>query len=80
MSLYKFYSPPLLISIYSIAASIQQQAHSLGGHFPLCHPQSLPNSNLPSHSLLVGEVYDPKASWNKMKTHSTISCRKVNNA
>ena len=61
--------PHFLISIYLVAASIQLQAHSLDGHFTLCHSESLLNSNLPSHLLFVGEMYVPKATCSEMKTH-----------
>lgn len=80
ISLYCFCSSSLLISIYSVATSIQWQAHSLGGHFTLCHTQGLPNSNLVSHLLFVGEIYTPKATCSKMKAHYTILSREVNNA
>ena len=72
VSLYCFCPSCLLISIYSVAASIQWQAHSLDGCFTLCHPQGLPNSNLLSHLLFVGEMYAPKAPCSKMKAHYTI--------
>lgn len=55
-----FYSCLFKTFIYSLATSIQWQAHSLGGPCTLCYPKDLPEYSLTSHCYLSWKMYAPK--------------------
>lgn len=58
--------------IYSLATSIQWQAHSLGGPCTLCYPTDFPEYSLISHLLFVMENVCPKITYSKMKSNYVI--------
>lgn len=66
--------------IYSLATSIQWQAHSLGGPCTLCYPKDLPEYCLTSHLLFVMENVCPKVTYSEMKSNYVILWWEVNNA